>query len=185
MAKRFFKLLYTIALIGIALFLPIYILNSIEFDKIVLSSYKAKCISNNEYVILQGDDKPTIWNEIYLESDNKEAIEKRLNFYCKYHDEIQPHILSYVRARNTNEQIIANQEFIKFEQNLPEVYSYPKLYTLDLESEERQLYKIYGPIIDGVSMALGLFILLQALRMAYVYIVFGKVVWHPFRKISE
>ena len=186
MAKRFFKLLYIIILIGIGLSFPLYILTSIEFDEIVISSYKAKCLSNNEYVVLEGDSQAYVFNEITLEDTIYSNTKEDLNFYCKYYDSVQPYVLSYIRAKNTAEQVDANKGFFNFKESvINNVYSYPALYKLEVVSEETNLYRIYGPLVEWFAVALFVFILLQILRMCYVYIVFGEVVWHPFKHIKK
>src|SRR3989344_348598 len=69
MSNRFFKLLYVFGLITIVLSFPIYLLSVIHFDQIVVSSYKAKCLSNNKYVVLQGAssyDDAFVFEETFL-----------------------------------------------------------------------------------------------------------------------
>lgn len=188
MTKRFFKLLYVLALIAIGLFLPIYILTSIDYESITRTSYKAKCISNQEYVVIQGSAQNDAWvfDEISYDDKIYNDIKRDLNFYCKYYSEIQPHILAYNQADTRQGQVKANQEFFNFKQNvIDSIFDYPASYKLEVVRNEFQPYKIYGPIIDGLVIALGAFILLQIIRICYVYIVFGKVFWHPFRKIPE
>ena len=188
MTKRFFKLLYALALIAIALWLPIYVLSSIQWDMVVLTDYKAKCISNNQYVVLQGGrvGDPDIWNEGYLNSsENRTAIKEQLNFYCKYYNEIQPHIIAYNETKTPAEQVAANQRFVAFENSVAKVYAYPELYTLDVVSNETRPQEIYDPLITGLVGALMAFLLLQIVRICYVYVVYGKLVWHPFRKIEN
>lgn len=186
MSKRFFKLIYVIALIGIGISFPIYILTSIEFDKIIISSYKAQCVSNNEYVVIEGDSQPYILNEIILNDTTYDDTKKDLNFYCKYYDKVKPYVLAYIRAKNTNEQVNVNKEFFNFKNSvINDVYSYPTLYKLELVSEETNWFRVYGPLIEWFFIALFLFIILQILRMCYVYIVFGEIVWHPFRYLKK
>jgi hypothetical protein len=71
MANRFFKLLYLFVLIAIGLSLPIVLLSSINFDEIVITTYKAKCLSNGKYVVLQGSPRNDLayeFNELALDS---------------------------------------------------------------------------------------------------------------------
>jgi hypothetical protein len=187
MTKRFFKLIYTLALISIGLSLPIYIIFSIQWDRITISSYKAKCLSNSEYVVLQGSPigEATLWEETYLNSsENRIAIKEQLNFYCRYYDEIQPHIVAYNETKTPAEQVAANQRFTTFENSVVKVYAYPELYTLEPVSEETHLEEVYYPLLTWLICAVIAFLILQFIRICYVYIVFGKVIWHPFKKIE-
>ena len=47
------------------------------------------------------------------------------------------------------------------------------------------LYSVYGSVIDWFVNAILAFIVLQIVRMCYVYVAFGKVLWHPFGKIEN
>lgn len=183
MSKRFFKLIYVIALICLALSLPIVILNSVQWDKIVVTSYKAKCTSNNQYVVLQGASvgNAEVYSETYLDSENSMAIKEQLNFYCKYYEAIQPHILSYNMAKTTSEQLEANMNYREFENSVAKTYAYPELFKFEEVSEETHLEELYYPLIQWLIGAVAVFVLLQILRICYVYVVFGKVVWHPFK----
>lgn len=190
MTKRFFKLIYVLTLVAIMLSLPISLLTSIHWNRIVITSYKAKCLSNNQYVVLQGAPvgESNVMDEIYLHSDeNRTAIKKQLNFYCKYYDEIQPHILAYNEAENRTDEVAANIRFIQFEESVgrDEMYSYPELYELEVSSEEIHLEEVYQSLSGWLMGAIIAFVLLQIVRICYVYVVFGKVVWHPFRKIEK
>lgn len=188
MTKRFFKLLYVLALIVLALSFPIYLLTNIQFDAIVRTTYKAKCLSNEQYVVLEGSrvgeayefDEFTLNDTIY--NDTK----KTLNFYCKYYDTVQPYIVAYTESKTNSEIVKANQNFFNFRESvISGVYSYPALYKLEVVSEITQLNEVYNPIIAWLIYAAFAFIVLQIIRMCYVYVVFGKVVWHPFRKIER
>lgn len=185
MTNRFFKLIYVFALIAIGLSFPIFILSEMRFDSIVLTDYKAKCLSNNQYVVLQGGKvgEPDIWNEVFLNSnENRTAIKEQLNFYCKYHDEIQPHIVAYNETKTPTEQYDANIRFNEFRSSKDEVYAYPELYTLEVVDEQFQPYELFSPIIDWLIYAVLTFLILQIARMSYVYVVFSEIVWHPFRQ---
>lgn len=188
MTKRFFKLLYTLILIAIVIWLPIHVLSSIRWDTVVLSSYKAKCLSNNQYVVLQGSSVGdiTIWDEDYLNSsESHTTIKEQLNFYCKYYDQIQMHIATYNEAKTPSERVSANQRFVAFENSKDKVYAYPELYKLETVNEEFRPQEIYNPILDGVVFAAIAFTLLQIIRVCYVYVVYGKLVWHPFKNIQD
>lgn len=188
MTKRFFKLLYVFALIAIALWLPIFILTSIDYESIVWTSYKAKCLSNDEYVVLQGSAENDAWvfDEFSYDDTIYNDIKRDLNFYCNYYTQIQPHIVAYNQAQTREAEVRANQEFFTFKQNvIDSVYAYPASYKLEVVENEFQPYKILDPIIVGVVGALIAFVLLQIVRMSYVYVVFGKMVWHPFKKIEN
>lgn len=187
MAKRFFKLLYIIILVGIALSLPIYLLSSIQFDKIFISSYRAKCNSNGQYVVLEGSklNEHYVFDEVFLNDTTYGDVKKSLNFYCQNYNDVQPYIVAYANSKTRSDQIKANEDFFAFEEKvLPGVYSYPPTYQLEVVSNETNLYKIYGPIINWLLGATLAFIVLQIIRMCYVYVVYGKIIWHPFKKIS-
>ncbi len=190
MTKRFFKLLYVLALIAIALSLPIMLVTSVQWDRIIITSYKAKCISNQQYVVLQGGavGVPDAYDEIFLNSnENRTAIKEQLNFYCKYYDEIQPHIVAYNEAESFAEQAAANARFAQFGKSVgrANVYAYPELFELEPVGDETRLYELYNPLVGWLTGVILAFLLLQVVRMCYVYVVFGKVVWHPFRKIES
>jgi hypothetical protein len=182
MIKRLFKLLYVFALIGITLYIPIYIYYKIAInlgmDRIVENSYRAKCKSNNEYVILQGSKEPYEFNSFVLNTAELET-KKDLNFYCKYYNEVQPYITGYDGTYK------GNTNFFDFKESvIKNVNSYPELYNLELLKKEIHYDYIYGAFIAAFVFALIMFIALQFLRICYVYIVFGKVIWHPFKLVK-
>jgi hypothetical protein len=184
MAKRFFKLLYVLALIGIAISLPVYVLSSIRFDQIVISSYKAKCLSNGEYIVMQGSKpgEPYIFDEISLNDSIYLNTKKDLNFYCKYFDSVQPHIMAYANSKTRFEQMAANVSYFNFKDSvISGVYSYPPAYKLELVSNETRWYELYSPFVDWFVGAAVAFLVLQVLKICYVYVVFGELVWHPFK----
>ena len=90
MTQRFFKLLYILTLIFLGLSLPIYLLTHIQFDAIVRTTYKAKCLSNDQYVVLQGSPKgmASEFDELVLNHPLRPELDtkKTINFYCKYYD---------------------------------------------------------------------------------------------------
>lgn len=187
MTQRFFKLLYVLALAGIVLSLPIYLLATIQTDAIVRTTYQAKCNSNGEYVVLQGSKLGEAYqfDEFVLNDTIFSDTKDTLNFYCKYFDEIQPHVVVYTQTKTPAETLEANSDFFAFRESKPEVYAYPQLYTLETVSEITQWNQVYNPIIEWLLTAIALFILLQFVRMCYVYVTFGKVVWHPFKSVSN
>jgi hypothetical protein len=187
MTKRFFKLLYVLALIALGLSLPIYLLTNIQFDTIVRTTYKAQCISNNQYVVLEGSQigEAYQFDEFTLNDTIYNDTKKTLNFYCKYYDAIQPYIVAYTESKTNADIVKANTNFFNFQESVfSNVYSYPPLYKLEVVSNITQLNEIYNPIIKWFIIAVISFIGLQVVRMCYVYIVFGKVMWHPFGKIE-
>lgn len=186
MLNRFFKLLYVFGLIAIVLSLPIFILSQIHFDRIVETSYKAKCTSNNQYVVLQGSSVAYIFDNLALNNSEFKTGED-LNFYCKYYDEIQPHIATYIKSKSRAEQISANLAFVDFEKSVgrANIYPYPKLYELEIVDKEIHYYAIYIPLINWLLAAGASFLILQILRISYVYIVFGKIIWHPFKSLKK
>lgn len=171
---------------GIVLSLPLYLLENIHFDEVVYTTYKAKCNSNNQYVVLEGSQPNDyyIFDKITLNDNTFSDTKKDLNFYCQNYDEIQPYIIDYVNSKTNEERINVNKDFFTFKENVySNVYSYPPTYQLEVVDSEIIPYKIYGPIINWLIGAIIIFIILQVVRICYVYVVFGKVVWHPFRKI--
>lgn len=184
MVKRFFKLLYILALIGIVISLPIYVLDTIQFDKIVVSSYKAKCNSNNQYVILEGNklNEPYIFNEIVLNDNTYGNVKKSLNFHCQYYDQIRPFVAAYAESKTREDQMNANKAYFSFEDaNILNVYTDIPSYKLEVVSNKTNWYEVYVPLIEWVGGAVTAFILLQLIRMCYTYVVFGEIIWHPFK----
>jgi hypothetical protein len=175
-----------LALGGIVLSMPIYLLTNIQADEIVRTTYQAKCHSSGEYVVLQGSQIGEIYqfDEFVLNDTIYNDTKSTLNFYCRYYEEIQPHVIAYTQAKTPAETLKVNSDFFAFKESKPEVYSYPPLYTLETVSEVTQYNQIYNPIIEWLLTALSLFIVLQFIRMCYVYVTFGKVVWHPFKRIN-
>src|SRR3989344_7112727 len=187
MTNRFFKLLYVFAFIGLGLSLPIYILSSMDFDAIYMTTYKARCLSNNQYVVLQGsrDRQPYVFDKFsYNDPIIPELdVKKQLNFYCKYYDEIQPHISAYINAQTTKEEWDANLNFSNFKDSVnSNISSYTELYKLEKVDDFFQPYQFWSPLIDWFMGALFAFLLLQIIRMSYLYIVFGEIVWHPLKQ---
>lgn len=185
MPKRFFKLIYILALIGIALSLPITILRNVQFDRIVVTTYKAKCISNNQYVVLEGSqlNEVYIFDEITLEDTIFSDTKKTLNFYCRYYDSVRPYIVAYTESKTNAEVVKANQDFFKFQQSvISNVYAYPAQYQLEVVDNQNRWNELYNPIIEWLIGAIAAFVVLQIIRMCYVYVAFGEVVWHPFRQ---
>lgn len=187
MPKRFFKLLYVLSLIVIALSLPFYLLTTIQFDAIVTHTYKARCLFNNQYVVLQGMqyNQPYILDEYVLKHPlNPEYDDKLLlNFYCKYYDEVQSHITAYVESKTRGEQVQSNINFFKFKNSvISNVSAYPPLYRLEEVDKDVNMYHIYGPMISWLVSAGLAFLLLQLLKLGYVYVAFNKIVWYPFRQ---
>jgi hypothetical protein len=190
MIKRFFKLLYVLALIAIGVSFPAYLFASIQFDAIVRTTYRAKCISNNQYVVLQGSPVAYAWEFDEFELNNpsfltNEYTKETLNFYCKYYDEIQPHIIAYTLTKTRDQEVSANQSYIDFKNSVPAVSSYPVLYKLEEVRSSTHLEVIYMPLINVSAGVVFAFLMLQIVRMCFVYVVYGKVVWHPFRKIGD
>ncbi|MBU1179762.1 hypothetical protein KJ885_02360 [Patescibacteria group bacterium] len=184
MLNRFFKLIYVFALIAIAISLPICLFLEVDFSRIFDTDYKAKCLSNNKYVVLQGSalDEAYIFSKTTLNDSKFSDTKKDLNFYCKYYDKIQPHIIAYAKSKTTADQVKANIAFFTFKDSvLPVVSSSPKLYKLEVVDREFNYYAIVIPFILWLEGALLAFIILQILRISYLYIVFGKIIWHPLK----
>src|SRR3989344_546516 len=120
MSQRFFKLLYVFAFVAIGLSLPIYLLTSIRFDRVVITSYQVKCLLNDRYVVLQGaqpNDFDVI-TETFWNSENHNSLSEMYNFYCKYYDEIQPHIVAYAESNTPAEEVRANRNYRSFEESV-------------------------------------------------------------------
>ncbi|TSD05361.1 MAG: hypothetical protein Greene07147_682 [Parcubacteria group bacterium Greene0714_7] len=184
MIHRFFKLFYILSLLAIIVSLPLSILY-IPFDGVVTTSYKAKCISNGQYVVLQGApaNEPYVFDEMFLNSPMFGNLKQDLNFYCKYYDEIQPYIAQYLEA---GDKVQANKNYFTFKNKaISSVYTYPELYKLEIVSEKTEWYKIYGPLVGWLGGSLLFFLLLQLLRVSYTYVRFGELVWNPFRSRKE
>ena len=58
---------------------------------------------------------------------------------------------------------------------------YPKRFELDVVASEKKMFVLCGALLVGVVIPTLLFVVLQLLRMVYIYIVHGEIVWHPFR----
>lgn len=187
MIHRFFKLLYTFALIVLALSLPFYFLTNVHFDWITVTTYKAKCLSNDQYVVLEGSPLNMAYefNEVTLNDTIYSNTRQSLNFYCKYYDKAHSYVVAYNQASTNAERVQVNQDFFNFQQSvISNVFSYPESYKLEVVSEETNWNELYNPLVAWLIGAVAAFIALQIVRMSYVYIVFGKLVWHPFRKIN-
>lgn len=184
MIKRFFKLLYTLSIILLALSLPVFIFISTYLNK-VSSSYKARCLLNNQYVVLQGASVGESY-EFYLNDiENDKKTKELLNFYCKYYNEIQPYIIAYNEAKTLDDQVLANMSFVEFKNTKDEISAYPKLYKLEIISNKTFFKEILELIVVWFIWATPIFIVLQILRVCYVYVVFGVVMWHPFKQIKN
>jgi len=182
MSQRFFKLLYVFALIGLVLSAPIYLLQEIRLDAIVSDTYKAKCLSNNQYVVLQGAAIDEVYevNEHTL-NDPLSDTKRTLNFYCKYYDEIQPYIIA--SNENPSQAGRLNLDYSEFRNpRYDNVSIYPALYELEVVKRTIRYDEFLNPIVVWLVGAAMAFVLLQIIRMSYVYVVFGEVVWHPFRQ---
>ncbi len=183
--QRFFKLLYIFALIALGFSLPIYFISAIQQDKVYEISYKIKCLGNDKYVVLQGSEYNdiNIISDNFWESENQYELKKQFNFYCQYYDQVQPHIAAYNESKDFTEQRDANLNFDKFRDSvISNISSEPALYKLEIVNKEFLPNKVYNPIINWLIMALGIFILLQIVKISYAYIMFGEIVIHPFRQ---
>jgi hypothetical protein len=188
MTKRFFKLIYTISIIILVLSMPVYLLININFDNIIVSTYKARCNSNDKYVVLEGASfgESYEFDEFVLNDTIYSDTKKQLNFYCKYYDQVQPYVISYANSKTIQDEINANIEFFNFKDSVYDnVYSYPPLYSLEETRKDYRWNELYGPMVVWFFGALGIFAVLQVFRMCYVYVVFGEIVWHPFRQTRK
>lgn len=172
MIKRFFTLVYILGLMAIFLSLPAYIISEFNSNENLKTSYKAKCLSNNEYIVLQGSHEPYVFKEQALNNDKLET-KKDLNFYCKYYDEIQPFIASH------DGSFKEDLRFIKFKNSVASnVFQYPPLYKLESINIFPALLNAIKTWLQGATIA---FIILQFFRICFVYITRGKIEWVPFK----
>jgi len=187
MIKRLFRVLYVITISSLCLFFIIYPIVTIKFNKITTKSYRAKCLFNNQYVVLEGAK----YNEAYTfnEDELKElslygpTTKKNLNFYCKYYEDIQPYIIGYLNSNSYSEQVTINEKFFKFKDSVSsKISGHPPLYELEDAGETKNWNELFNPIIESIIITLIIFVLLQILRISYIYIVFGEIVWHPFKE---
>jgi hypothetical protein len=185
MKKRLLKLIYVLSLTAIVLSFPIHVLTSIDYGRVYSKSYKAKCLSNDKYVVLQGSpsDEGDDFLDLSLTGENGHAYNRQLNFYCKYYDEIRPFIVSYRTSNSNTEQYQNNLAFTAFEKskNYDQMFTNPKLYELELVKKDFQPWVVFGPIIDWLTVVGGLFIIIQIIKICYIYVVYGKIVYHPFK----
>ena len=190
MAQRFFKLIYTLSLVALILSFPLYYISSFRSDLLYDITYKAKCISNGKFVVLEGAKENEIYEINKFTLDHPIAPEyddkRLLNFYCKYYDEVQPYIIAYNKSTSRGEEVSVNQNFYTFQNVvITQVSLYPPLYELVIVKKELQQYQLYGPIIDWLLYAVSAFLLLQVMKICYVYVVFGRIVFHPFKSSSN
>jgi hypothetical protein len=183
MIFRFFVVLYIIATIAIAGWVVFDLVKWVHPSEIRISTYQAKCLHNNEYVVLQGGDTPYLFDEKVL-NEPLNQTEETLNFYCKYYDQIQPHIQAYLQSSTYPEKYRANLAFLELEESLDRKHTSntPALYSLETVREENNflevLFYLGGTLLWGLIGVL----FLQVLRIVYLYIAFGEIIWHPFRK---
>lgn len=188
MLHRFFQLLYAISNIVLLIALPIYIVSNIESDSDEKTSFAPTCLLNNKNIVLQGSeyDEILILDNFFLHGENSIALKKQFNFYCKYYNEIQPHITTYIESLTEAEKTEANVTFNKFKDSVySDVLEYPPLYELEIVSQVTQWNKIYYIIIESFIIFIFWFLSIQTIRIGYIYVVFGKIIWHPFKKINN
>lgn len=182
MFKRFVKLIYVLALTGIGVSLPVYYFSNVKFDLVYFDTYQAKCLNNNKYVVLQGSSQPYQFDDWDLRVDNDLSLKRDLNFYCQYYEQIQPHISRYLKAQNPSETRLANMDFFQFKDGvISNVFAFPEVYELVSVKRAFMADYLFGPIINWAVYALSIFAVIQFLRVCYIYIVFGKIIWHPFK----
>ena len=184
MLHRFFKLLYVLALIAIAVSIPVFLVAEIEYSKIVVTTYKVRCLNSDEHLVLYGSQ---IFSEFVIGGKNSDSWNKKFNFHCQYYDSLLNSnsllkVANYFEEEDLIERLRDYKEFSAFEKKIVlNTASYPEHFTLEPISDEIQWHQIFMPLIELFSGLLIAFLFLQFLRMSYVYIVFGRVVWHPFK----
>lgn len=147
------------------------------WESIGINTYKARCLSNNQYVALQGsmDDSPYTFDDRILSEESNLGTLKTVSFYCSNYNQIRPHILAYRQAKTDQEQVQANSAF--FAEFGETRQSALKNYQLEIMST----YSDYQPLWDTIAIILGYYLLLQLVRVVYIYIVFGKLVLYPYK----
>jgi len=188
------KLVYVMSIgVGI-LSLPFYLMASVFLYHASDASritYRARCISNGEYVVLQGSQYNEYFefNDYELEDTTYLDTKRTLNFYCAYYDEVQPHIAAYIEnskiinfSERAREQKRVTNNFFSFRENVySSVSAEPALYELESVKDKKPLSKaIAESLYAWVFGALIYFLALQVVRMSYVYVTTGKVAWNPF-----
>ena len=184
MTLRSFIVLYFLAIIALAGALVYFTFTEIKFSGMNVNHYQAKCLSNDKYVILQGDTRPYEFPETNLTTTEFMDVKQDLNFYCKYYDQIQPYIQAHINSKNIQEEYQANIAFHKFEESVARssISRTPALYSLETIRVENIPSTAFSELLAVLTFGLIGFVILQILRMVYLYIAFGQIIWHPFRK---
>lgn len=134
-------------------------------------------------MVLQGSpsDRPTEYQEFELVGGFLNQYKEDWRFYCKYYDQAMEHVRSYHGASNQKELEAANKAFWQFRETVKNSVPYVDNYSLEEVAVERRNYVITNALMEYALMFIAGFLLLQILRMSYVYVRVGKLVWHPFR----
>lgn len=178
--QRFFVLVYMF------LHIPILMIAWSMYDQfnykdhIGVNTYKATCTENKRDVVLQGetDGSPYTFDDVYFRT-NKSEIETRMSFYCEYYDELQKHIQAYMQADTNLKETLANRAFWQFEESKPKITKDNfTLEIVDTKNDYGQIFWLAAAILVFVT---GYYIGLQTIRISYVYVVFGRLVWHPYK----
>lgn len=184
MIFRFFVVLYVICLLAIVGWWLYAFPTNVNVSEGRISYYQAKCINNDKYVVLQGESTPYEFSEKNFKTTEYSDTPQDLNFYCKYYDQIQPHVQAHINANTLEETYQANMAFNSFEESVGRysVSRTPALYNLETMRVENN-YSVV--LLSALGIFLGgavFFLALQIVRMIYLYITFGEIIWHPFRK---
>ncbi len=109
---------------------------------------------------------------------------KRIRFYCQYYDEIQTHIEVYKRAEgDVSSEVEANKEFFRFSNEIEDrnLVTETKNYNLVLVNEKYDYTRVHGAVIDQVTFLILYYLVIQIIKVAYQYVVFGNINFHPYR----
>lgn len=158
--------------------IPIYTVYSTQFwEDINVSTYQARCKSNSELVVLQGTTNTYTFTSNGLK---RWDVGEELRFHCNYYNEIQQLNKQYLSAKNENDRINANLEFNKFwgEHTKPLINNY----NLELLSTKSNYQSLWFGISRSIIITGIYFLLLQAVRIIYQYVVFSSFSWHPYKR---
>ena len=185
MLHRFFVLLYVLANVYVVTFSIGIAYDETNFLADLSNTvYQVRC-DNGELVVLQGtlDGSPVTYDDRYLERNDGNTFRSKLRFYCANYEEIQYHINAYAAAVTPAERQRALTEYRSFEDS--QVDTVVQNYTLEEIESDSSARSFFTFLLLAVSLLIGQWLILQVLRIAYLYVVFGKLVWHPYRKLSD
>jgi len=161
------------------LLIPIYLIDQSDFNLKDINTYRARCTSNNQLVVLQGTTNGSAYTfsqGIY--DDPRSETDNDLRFYCSNYDQVQKHIEEYKLANTREEQIEANKAFFKFQQTVPTTLN--NNYNLEIVSTDNYSTPISTFLLQIVLSISGYYVFLQLVRIMYQFIGFGYFSWKPY-----